>query len=277
MAETFTRGGRRYVLYDLSDTLSNSTSGFEPNPHEVQYLDPDDGDRRGREALGHRRRGVARRAPPQRRLGRRDDPLRDARRRAAPLRADGGRRAGADDRHDAALLVLRPRRAARHALEDAEGRHLAPRRRGRAGAIGHELQEGDVVLVWTGTDLRQPGYQNASPGLRRDATEFLVDAGVHLIGIDAWGLDRPFPIMVEEAKAGELEQIWESHILGRTKPYAQIERMANLAELPGPTGYTVYAFPFKIEAAQRRLRACRRDRRGRLTGRRRIGAARPKR
>ena len=250
MAETFTRGGRRYVLYDLSDTLSNSTSGFEPNPHEVQYLDPE-----AAIAEGEKRWGIGAEAWPGGRPLNADSVVATTHSgthvgRAAPLRTDRGRRAGAHDRRDAALLVLRPRRAARHALEDAEGRRLAPRRRGRAGANrARPAGRGDVVLVWTGTDLRQPGYQNASPGLRRDATEFLVDAGVHLIGIDAWGLDRPFPIMVEEANAGELEQIWESHILGRTKPYAQIERIANLAELPGPTGYTVYAFPFKIEAA----------------------------
>ena len=29
----------------------------------------------------------------------------------------------------------------------------------------------------------------------------------------------------------------------------EIERLANLEELPSPTGYTVYAFPFKIEGA----------------------------
>ena len=31
MPETFERGGRTFTVYDLSDTLSNSTSGFEPN------------------------------------------------------------------------------------------------------------------------------------------------------------------------------------------------------------------------------------------------------
>lgn len=116
-------------------------------------------------------------------------------------------------------------------------------------AAGHDLRPLDVVLVWTGTDLRRPGYENASAGLRRDATEFLVDAGVRMIGIDAWGLDRPFDVMVAEARRGELAQVWESHILGREKPYAQIERLSNLEELPTATGFTVYAFPHKIEGA----------------------------
>ena len=69
-----------------------------------------------------------------------------------------------------------------------------------------------------------------------------------LIGIDAWGLDRAVDVMVEDAKAGRA-QVWESHLLGREKEYLQIERLANLDQLPSPTGFTVYAFPFKLERA----------------------------
>jgi kynurenine formamidase len=76
-----------------------------------------------------------------------------------------------------------------------------------------------------------------------------VDRGVRLIGIDAWGLDRPFDVMADEAKAGDTDQLWESHVLGRTKEYCQIERLANLELLPRPTGFTVYAFPYLIEGA----------------------------
>ena len=106
----------------------------------------------------------------------------------------------------------------------------------------------DIVLVMTGTDLKQAGYENRHPGLRADATEFLVDHGVRLIGIDAWGLDRPFEVMIEDAQAGRA-QFWESHLLGRRKEYCQIERLANLDSLPRPTGFLVSAFPFKLEHA----------------------------
>jgi kynurenine formamidase len=113
-------------------------------------------------------------------------------------------------------------------------------------AAGHELAPRDIVLVWTGTDLKQPGYETRHPGLRRDATEFLVDNGVKLIGIDAWGLDRPFDVMIADAVAGKA-QFWESHLIGREKEYCQIERLANLGSLPWPAGFTVSAFPFKLE------------------------------
>jgi kynurenine formamidase len=87
------------------------------------------------------------------------------------------------------------------------------------------------------------------PGLRRDATEFLVDRGVRLIGIDAWSLDRPFNVMIAEAKAGNRAQLWESHLLGREKEYSQIEKLCNLGLLPQPYGSTVLALPVKVERA----------------------------
>jgi kynurenine formamidase len=54
--------------------------------------------------------------------------------------------------------------------------------------------------------------------------------------------------MVADAKAGRA-QFWESHLLGREKEYCQIERLANLDALPRPTGFTVAAFPCKLERA----------------------------
>jgi kynurenine formamidase len=114
--------------------------------------------------------------------------------------------------------------------------------------IGYTLKPLDIVLVMTGTNLKEPGYESRHPGLRVDATEFLVDNGVKLIGIEAWGLDRPFDLMIDDARAGRA-QFWESHLLGRSKEYCQIERLANLETLPRPTGFLVSAFPIKLERA----------------------------
>jgi kynurenine formamidase len=49
-------------------------------------------------------------------------------------------------------------------------------------------------LIHTGAAkyFNQPKYDLKHAGLVRSATEYLVDQGVQLIGIDAWGLDRPF-------------------------------------------------------------------------------------
>ena len=117
--------------------------------------------------------------------------------------------------------------------------------------IQYGLKPFDIVLIWTGTDrhFAERGYENRHAGLRRDATEYLVDQGVKLIGIDAWGLDRPFDVMVREAMAGDRAQLWESHILGRSKPYSQIEKLCNLDQLPRDHGFTVSALPVRLEAA----------------------------
>ena len=70
-----------------------------------------------------------------------------------------------------------------------------------------------------------------------------------MIGIDAWGLDRPAARMAESYRAGDKDALWPSHLYGREKEYLQIEKMANLDKLPGPRGFTVCAFPVKFERA----------------------------
>ena len=38
MPETVLRNGKRVTLYDLSDCLTNATSAFEFNKHEIEYI-----------------------------------------------------------------------------------------------------------------------------------------------------------------------------------------------------------------------------------------------
>ncbi len=116
--------------------------------------------------------------------------------------------------------------------------------------IGHALRPLDIVLVRTDTSrhFKQPGYEMRHPGLTREATEFLVDRGVKLIGIDAWGLDRPFDVLLAAHAAGEA-RFWEAHLLGREKEYCQIEKLCNLADIPAPTGFSVLALPIRLAAA----------------------------
>ena len=87
MTETFTRGGIRYTIHDLSDTLSNATREFEPNPHEIQYLGPAETLAEGEEALGDRSRFLAKWPGHECRLRDGDDALWHPRRRAPPLRS----------------------------------------------------------------------------------------------------------------------------------------------------------------------------------------------
>lgn len=236
--------GRR--IYDLSDTLSNATSEFEFNRHEITYLDPAETAAQSADwGLGpeYWPGGLALAAEVVT-LSTHSGTHVDAPAHYGP--AERGRARTIDEVPlewcfgNGVLLDFRGHDRVRGITRADVEQELA--------RIGHELEPLDIVLVMTGTDLRAPGYELRHPGLRVEATEFLVDRGVRLIGIDAWGLDRPFDIMIEDAKAGRA-QFWESHLLGRRKEYCQIERLANLDALPAPTGFLVAAFPVKIEGA----------------------------
>jgi kynurenine formamidase len=111
---------------------------------------------------------------------------------------------------------------------------------------GHELEPLDIVLVRTGCDrwIDQPEYMAHGPGVTGRATEWLFERGVRVMGIDAWGWDRPLWMQAEEAKASGRKGIfWEAHQVDL--PYSQIERLVNLDQLP-PTGFTVSCLPLPL-------------------------------
>jgi len=119
-------------------------------------------------------------------------------------------------------------------------------------AIGHELVPGDIVLLWTGADQRwgDADYLSTYPGLTGAGTEFLVRRGVRVIGIDAWGLDRPMRAMIEDyRRTGDPATLWPAHVYGRTREYLQLEKLANLGRLPAGTGFTVTCFPIPVGGA----------------------------
>lgn len=116
-------------------------------------------------------------------------------------------------------------------------------------AAGHTLKPGDIVLVQTGCDryYGQPDYMAHGCGVTAAATRWLYDQGVRVMGIDAWGWDRPLHLQAADAIAQQKQGIfWEAHQCDLA--YSQIERLANLAALP-PTGFKVACFPLKIKGA----------------------------
>ncbi len=116
--------------------------------------------------------------------------------------------------------------------------------------IRYRLKPYDIVLIWTGTSrfFGTADYENKHPGMTRASTLWLIDQGVRVMGIDAWGWDRAFRSLAAEMKAGRARW-WEAHYAGRDGEYLQIERLNNLERLPGPTGYTVAVFPARIQGA----------------------------
>lgn len=115
--------------------------------------------------------------------------------------------------------------------------------------VGHELASLDIVLVRTGRDAHYGTlqYMGLGPGVTPDATRWLYERGVRVMGIDAWGWDRPLWMQAEDAKRENRPGIfWAAHQLDLE--YSQIERLCNLAELP-PTGFVVSCFPLRIAGA----------------------------
>jgi kynurenine formamidase len=111
---------------------------------------------------------------------------------------------------------------------------------------GHELAPGDIVLVRTGRDAfyAEPDYMARGPGVTFEATKWLYEHGVRVMGIDAWGWDAPLHLQAQEAVARDETGIfWAAHQADLAS--CQIERLFNLGALP-PTGFTVACFPLKI-------------------------------
>lgn len=117
--------------------------------------------------------------------------------------------------------------------------------------IGHELQPLDIVLVNTraGSLFGQPGYLEAGVGMGREATLYLLERGVRVVGTDAWSWDAPFKFTRERfSETGDASIIWEGHKAGRDIGYGQMEKLANLEQLPAD-GFLVSCFPYKIRHA----------------------------
>jgi kynurenine formamidase len=113
--------------------------------------------------------------------------------------------------------------------------------------IGHTLQPRDIVLMWTGRDelYGRPDYWLHGPGVTAEATRWLFEQGVRVMGIDAWGWDQPLPMQAEAAKKQNQPGIfWAAH--QADLPYSQIERLCNLGAIPA-TGFTVCCFPLRVE------------------------------
>lgn len=118
-------------------------------------------------------------------------------------------------------------------------------------AIGHPLSPGEIVLINTGADKRwnTAEYFTDFRGVDRDATKFMVEAGVKVIGIDSFGFDAPFHQMLDNYQTQGAAALWPAHLYGREREYCQIERMTNLTAIGRSTGFTVICLPIKVAKA----------------------------
>jgi kynurenine formamidase len=116
---------------------------------------------------------------------------------------------------------------------------------------GAKLDDSTIVLIRTGRDelMGTKAFWKRGTGMSAAATEWLLDQGPTVMGIDQWGWDLPFQTQIARAKAtGDDTLFWEAHRVGQRRPYWHMEQLTNLGALP-PTGFEVMVFPLKIVGA----------------------------
>ncbi|SEJ59710.1 Kynurenine formamidase [Dyadobacter sp. SG02] len=115
---------------------------------------------------------------------------------------------------------------------------------------GAHITPGDIVLIWTGRDqLTGDDYVNRGTGMSRAATEWLIDRGVKVMGIDQWGFDLPLRYMAKKARETQDNALfWQAHLVGQQREYLHMEQLTNLGALPA-FGFKVAVFPLKIKGA----------------------------
>ncbi|MFH0728068.1 MAG: cyclase family protein [Pseudomonadota bacterium] len=117
--------------------------------------------------------------------------------------------------------------------------------------IGCTVRPLDIVLMNTaaGKAYGSPDYVQRGCGFGRQATLWLLERGVRVMGTDAWSWDAPMMYMQRRyAETGDPSVIWEGHKAGREIGFCHLEKLTNLDLLP-PTGFWINCFPFKIKGA----------------------------
>ena len=115
--------------------------------------------------------------------------------------------------------------------------------------IQYVLKPMDIVLMHTGRDAfyDQSDYFFKGCGVTAEATRWLYEQGIRVMGIDAWGWDMPLHLQAQKAVTENKPGIfWAAHQIDAA--YSHMERLVNLGGLP-PFGFKVACFPLKIKGA----------------------------
>jgi kynurenine formamidase len=105
--------------------------------------------------------------------------------------------------------------------------------------IGHELKPLDIVLIHTGAGAYQdePRYLTDHCGMSAEATLWLIERGVKMMGIDAITFDPPVWAMFEHRR------FWEAHLVMRDHEYYHLENLTNLEKIGRSSAFTLAVFP----------------------------------
>ena len=118
--------------------------------------------------------------------------------------------------------------------------------------IGYTLKPFDIVLIRCDADKRlyHEHYAFLHAGVSAEATRWLLNQGIKVVGTDGWGWDIPLNLQAESYKQVPRDDVlWAAHFVGKDHEYCQIEKLANLDQIPRPFGFKVCCFPVKVEKA----------------------------
>jgi kynurenine formamidase len=107
--------------------------------------------------------------------------------------------------------------------------------------INYQIKPLDIVLIWTGAGAinTTEKYLSEHCGMTGEATNWLLDRGVKVTGIDAITYDRPVKTMFE------VKEFWPAHRVMIDREYYHLENMMNFEQLPKPTSFKLSVFPVK--------------------------------
>ena len=107
--------------------------------------------------------------------------------------------------------------------------------------INYSLKPLDIVLIWTGAGAYNDNdrYLYDHCGMTGESTNWLLDQGIKMTGIDAITYDRPVKSMFET------KQFWPAHQVMIDREYYHLENMMNFEALPKPVGFKLAVFPVK--------------------------------
>jgi kynurenine formamidase len=120
------------------------------------------------------------------------------------------------------------------------------------GDMNYELEPYDIVLIRTDADKMFYDHKYASihAGVSAEATRWLIEKGIKVMGTDGWGWDIPLYTQAEDYKQNPRDGVlWAAHFVGKEMEYCQIEKLANLELLPRRFGFKVAVFPVKVKGA----------------------------
>jgi kynurenine formamidase len=109
------------------------------------------------------------------------------------------------------------------------------------GKIDYEVKERDIVLIHTGAGAynTEERYRTDHPGMSAEATRWLIERGVRLMGCDAITFDPPVWAMFEK------QRFWEAHRVMWDEEYWHLENLMNLDQIGRSHGFQLVVMPVK--------------------------------